>query len=248
MAIGPVTSDGDDVLAGCWKQAYGRGVGRVISTCPSDKEKDGALCYPLCRDGYNGVGPVCWQNCPDEFRDDGAYCYKPKSYGRGAGSIHKCENCEKWGALWYPKCKASFHNVACCVCSPDCPSGMTDIGISCQKHSYGRTAGTPLICKPEEEEDAALCYDPCNSGYNGVGPVCWEDCPENTTECGALCLAQGETCSQDILTDVKLVMEAAVAFISGHEKGAVIDIAKLAGDMVYPTCPDPNDVFLSSVL
>ena len=63
-----------------------------------------------------------------------------------------------------------------------------------------------------------------------------------------MCLAEGETCSQDILTDVKLVIEAAVAFISGHEKGAVIDIAKLAGDMVYPTCPDPKDIFLSSVL
>ena len=159
LAIGPVTSDGDDVLSGCWKQAYGRGVGRVISACPSDKEKDGALCYPKCRDGYYGVGPVCWQSCPNEFRDDGAYCYKPKSYGRGAGSIHKCNDCEKWGALWYPKCRPSFHHVACCVCSPNCPSGMTDIGISCQKHSYGRTAGTPLICKPEEDEDAALCYD-----------------------------------------------------------------------------------------
>ena len=60
MAIGPVTSDGDDVLAGCWKQAYGRGVGRVISTCPSDKEKDGALCFNKCKDGFSGVGPVCW--------------------------------------------------------------------------------------------------------------------------------------------------------------------------------------------
>ena len=60
IAIGPVTSDGEDVLSGCWKQAYGRGVGKVISTCPSDKEKDGALCYPYCRDGYYGVGPVCW--------------------------------------------------------------------------------------------------------------------------------------------------------------------------------------------
>ena len=44
----------------CWVLAYGRGVGVPISTCPDDKEKDGALCYPLCRDGYDGVGPVCW--------------------------------------------------------------------------------------------------------------------------------------------------------------------------------------------
>ena len=245
MAIGPVTSDGDDTTAGCWKQAYGRGVGKAISACPSDKEKDGALCYPLCRDGYYGVGPVCWQDCPSDFRNDGAYCYKPHSYGRGAGSVHKCDDCEKWGALWYPKCRANFHNVACCVCSPDCPDGMTDIGISCQKHSYGRTAGTPLVCEPGMEEDAALCYDPCRDGFNGEGPVCWEDCPDKTTACGALCLAEGESCTSEILDDAKLVAKAALAIVEGQAKGAIIDIAKLAGDMVYPNCPNPNNVFLS---
>ena len=24
----------------------------------------GALCYPPCRQGYSGNGPVCWQDCP----------------------------------------------------------------------------------------------------------------------------------------------------------------------------------------
>ena len=44
----------------CWKDAYGRGVGYVIDTCAPDLEKNGALCYPKCKDGYYGVGPVCW--------------------------------------------------------------------------------------------------------------------------------------------------------------------------------------------
>ena len=30
----------------CWKQSLGRGVGVPLSTCPPDKDKDGALCYP----------------------------------------------------------------------------------------------------------------------------------------------------------------------------------------------------------
>ena len=60
VAIGPVTTSGKETETGCWKQAYGRGVGKAISSCPDDKEKDGALCYPFCRDGFNGVGPVCW--------------------------------------------------------------------------------------------------------------------------------------------------------------------------------------------
>ena len=81
--------------------------------------------------------------------------------------------CEKWGAIWYPKCRANFHNVACCICSPDCPPGQTDIGISCAKDSYGRGAGYPLKCKPDQEMSGLLCYPPCKEGYSGNGPVCW---------------------------------------------------------------------------
>ena len=69
----------------CWKDAYGRGVGKPISVCAKGLQKDAALCYPYCKDDFTGVGPVCWQNCPAGFRDDGAYCAKPPPYGRGAG-------------------------------------------------------------------------------------------------------------------------------------------------------------------
>lgn len=30
-------------------------------TCGSDEEQDGALCYPRCKPGFNGVGPACWR-------------------------------------------------------------------------------------------------------------------------------------------------------------------------------------------
>ena len=73
----------------CWRHSYGRGVGVPVSACPKGQEKDAGLCYPTCEDigkeGWKGVGPVCWQRCPSGFRDDGAYCFKPKSYGRGVG-------------------------------------------------------------------------------------------------------------------------------------------------------------------
>lgn len=85
----------DAASAACWKRAHGRGAGHVLNSCPGGTEQDGALCYPHCRHGYNGVGPVCWQNCPGGFRDDGAFCGKPSSYGRGAGYViwdkKKCE-------------------------------------------------------------------------------------------------------------------------------------------------------------
>lgn len=166
----------------CWENAYGRGVGKVITSCEEGWERNGALCYPDCRDGYHGVGPVCWQRCHEGFTDTGVDCLKPKSYGRGVGYTlwhkHKCENehpegCEKWGALYYPKCREGFHNAACCICSPNCVDGMTDIGVSCQKKTYGRGVGKPLGCSSGLEESGALCYPPCKNGYHGNGPVCW---------------------------------------------------------------------------
>ena len=171
--------------------SYGRGAGEPLG-CAADEDKDGALCYPKCKTGFKGVGPVCWESCPAGFRDDGAFCAKPESYGRGAGyawqasdgdagMFSRCEhdngkgNCEKDGAIVYPKCRASFHKVGCCVCSPDCPGGMNDIGVSCAKQSQGRTAGTPLhACPADMDKDGALCYPKCKAGFKGVGPVCWE--------------------------------------------------------------------------
>lgn len=49
-----------DVSHSCWKKAYGRTAGEPLSSCPKDKDKDGALCYPYCEAGFSGVGPVCW--------------------------------------------------------------------------------------------------------------------------------------------------------------------------------------------
>lgn len=213
------------LASNCWKDAYGRGVGEVISACRADQEKNGLLCYPKCRDNYYGVGPVCWEYCPAEFRDDGAFCYKPSAYGRGVGyaiwNEDECKRdnpelgCEKWGAVWYPKCREHFHNVACCICSPDCPSGMTDIGISCAKGSYGRGAGEPLICRDGLEMSGLLCYPPCRDGYSGNGPVCWQRCPAGKSDCSALCTDSADKCTDDVkdiaINVVALAVQAVIA-------------------------------------
>lgn len=187
-----VCCDGKCTKPGCTKlgagycpkdccASYGRGAGSVPKSC-GDEENDSGLCYKKCKSGYKGVGPVCWQECPSGFKDFGLYCSKPPPYGRGAGYISKglCEkhhsSCEKYGALWYPKCRSGFHNFGCCVCSPNCPSGMTDEGEFCYKSKYGRGAGTvPSKCPSGEVLDAGLCYPKCRNGYKGVGPVCWPD-------------------------------------------------------------------------
>ena len=69
----------------CYKQSYGRGAGDVLSTCPSNKERIGALCYSRCPSGYSRQGTFdCQQDCKQDWRDDGLLCRKTE-YGRGAG-------------------------------------------------------------------------------------------------------------------------------------------------------------------
>lgn len=47
--------------------------------------------------------------------------------------------------MFYPKCKPGFHSFGCCICTPDCPDGWTDIGVSCKKPNYyGRGVGYPV--------------------------------------------------------------------------------------------------------
>lgn len=233
----------------CWRESYGRGVGTVPTICPNGMEFQAGLCYQLCKSGYKGVGPVCWATCPDGFRDDGAFCAKPTRYGRGGGFIWKigdkvgstagmfsrCEqvhgkgNCEKYGAIVYPKCKEGFTNDGCCFCSPKCPDGWTNIGVSCTKPSYGRGVGVvPTICANGKENNAGLCYTLCKTGFVGVGPVCWESvCPtidgKQWVNCGAGCAETNNECATAIIdmvtTPLIAVLNIAGMIVTGGASG-----------------------------
>jgi hypothetical protein len=53
-----------------------------------------------------------------------------------------------------------------------------------------------------------LCYKPCNSTYNGVGPVCWGQCGgDYPTPCGAGCAVSSEACTKAIINQVSSVAE-----------------------------------------
>jgi hypothetical protein len=234
----------------CWRQSYGRGVGNPLSSnCAAGLDKSGLLCYPKCRDNYKGVGPVCWANCPAGFTDIGAFCQKSKPYGRGAGfpwkfgdkpfslngarkrcqNKHGTGNCEKWGAVIYPKCRKGFHNVGCCVCSPDCPAGYKDTGTGCAKPTYGRGAGEPLACAPGKERSGLLCYPPCKSDFKGVGPVCWQSCPSQLpTNCGAGCAKSGKDCASNVFSMVSAPIMAAVNIATLGQSAAATSAAKAA--------------------
>lgn len=98
--------------------------------------KSGLLCYPPCRPGYTGFGPLCFSDCPAEFKNHGLFCYKPDGY-------------------WKPKggeCDPDYHKTLFGKwCSRNCPSGMSDISISCTKTSYSRGIGSPLGCAADEQ-------------------------------------------------------------------------------------------------
>jgi len=236
-----------NITNACWLYSYGRGVGVPISTCAPGLQQDALLCYPYCSANYSGVGPVCWQDCPPNFPDQGAFCAKPPAYGRGAGyplwDESECiaqnpQGCQQNGLLWYPLCAEGFYPFGCCICSPSCEDGMTDIGVSCAKNSYGRGAGVPLTCTTEQIYDAGLCYGACNDGMSGIGPVCWAGCPSGWTQCGALCMENSSDCTGEVQEMALDVLKAAEAMANAdHDPFEAIQaILALAKDFAWGIC------------
>ncbi|MGA7304248.1 MAG: hypothetical protein WBW88_05215 [Rhodothermales bacterium] len=243
------------------KERYYRG--QTAMTCAPGQEQDGGLCYQQCQSGYHGIATICYQwDCPSGFRDDGLYCAKPGPYSREgfawqigdpplpnySGPIGRCEakygggNCEQWGALIYPKCKANYHADGCCVCSPDCPGGWQDIGVSCKKPSYDRGVGTALnSCPAEHEQIGALCYPLCKEGFTGSLDWCIKnDCPEGYRN-------DPLTCFRDAQVFGRESYDRGVGFVAATQESCVSDdkrisnIAAIIGHMTKMMVTDAAD-------
>jgi hypothetical protein len=102
-----------------------------------------------------------------------------------------CGGKEECAGLCYNGCRDGYYAAGCNVCSPRCPSGrITDIGVSCQKCSYGRGAGTPVKYGSGEQYQVGLRYKACPSGAHGVGPLCYAPCPSSAPyRLGVQCFA-----------------------------------------------------------
>ena len=57
-------------------------------------------------------------------------------------------------------------------------------------------------CFGDEESDAGLCYKRCNAGYDGVGPVCWQQCDNSMVKCGAACAKTDAECAMAVAGQV----------------------------------------------
>ncbi|CAF1038665.1 unnamed protein product [Rotaria sordida] len=167
----------------CWRHLYGRGIGHPIHTCPNDSpDQDGLLCYPLCRTGYNGVGPVCWKKC-ENITSIGFACIDISI------SERSCP--------WYDKCGIFRRS---CV---SCPENYTKLGCFCGqfylRDNYGRGIGSSLICSEDNQQIGLLCYEKCKKTYNSIGSMCLQNCPStHTYSCYGGCSTTKEICDSQI--------------------------------------------------
>lgn len=136
----------------CYKNSYGRGVGKPVSNCPAGQEQQAGLCYNQCNAGFTGVANSCnASSCPSGWRDDGLFCAKPNlstqcpagfkdigiscakaTYDRGVGKPLSCGPGEEQdGGLCYPSCQAGSTGVGP-VCWSSCPANRsTDCAAGC---------------------------------------------------------------------------------------------------------------------
>lgn len=106
----------------CWKNTYGRGVGKIPSGCDRGYQKHGLLCYKDCPSGYKTatgkIDPYCYKRCKSGYKDHGLTCYKhffkwywkKNKIGRIRGMT--CgSGMEKDAGLCYKRCSSGTHGV-----------------------------------------------------------------------------------------------------------------------------------------
>jgi len=233
------TADKTENADFCWKDSYGRGVGRIPGSCLSNQDRIGLLCYWKCPKGQYRFGFDCHTSCPPgDWRDDGLYCRKYE-YGRGFGYTwfargscprHHKQGCERCLAMWYPKCKPGYHKIGCNICRPPKPDcGAVGLGhridLSCAKKIY---IGSPQIgqCSNNQERQAGLCYNKCRSGYSGIGPVCWGQPPRGWVNCGMGAAENSRVCGERMTNQFTSVGRLALNVASLGTSAAATSAAK----------------------
>ena len=190
-------------------------------------------------EGENRSEDTCWKEshqrstgtvpdaCPDGMSMQAGLCYEDCKSGY-SGFLNQClQDCPskmKDDGLYCRK-RSLFDS---------CPRNMSNIGISCKKDTYRREVGTAPICGDGLYKQAGLCYEQCELGFDGVGTTCFGQCPDNTEECGALCLGlDGESCAE---YTVRMTL-AGVQMANGNAVAGV----EFVGGLIYPSCDEIND-------
>jgi hypothetical protein len=148
--------------------------------CSEDQELDGALCYPKCKDGFHGVGPVCWA---DGCTHDPMF---PYACGPALCTIDKA-SCDAWSAkTGLNAARLSVDIVACALSGATCgdiPSAT--IAVASQM-VMGQCGDRDLGILNELLDDGSGCYKPAGWGCQGkYGTDCGEMCATSANACAA---------------------------------------------------------------
>jgi hypothetical protein len=130
--------------------------GHCWKGCPKGFRDDGLFCAKPAAYGRGGGSVMHPQGCPAGYTDTGLLCTRCTGWFPWEWHCDTvtqdlaCDAGEDENlGLCYTPCREGFHNVGCCICSPDCPAGMEDIGVSCLKDIHGRTNSCPAAMPSE---------------------------------------------------------------------------------------------------
>ena len=102
-------------------------------SCGPNEELQNGLCYPKCREGYYGDGPLCWSAAGPLDRE---------VYSRGAGNPLKCAAGKSdIAGLCYGEVPQGYQRQTLGFLAQECPPGTLDLGVACARAFYGRDAG-----------------------------------------------------------------------------------------------------------
>jgi len=191
----------------CWKDSYGRGVGRIpgrVSDCPPTYTNNGLTCG---RGADSIWAPSKTADCPSGYTNMGVSCFQPAStYGKSCSyaPFHFSKrSCDKPGytdmgcycgkgpktiSINNAKCpKGYFRRVAHCY--KECPSGYRNMGLTCFRgvSTLGHTA---MRCDPGEEMIGLRCFPKGKSCYGNDekdGLLCYPGCKPGYDGVGPVC-------------------------------------------------------------
>lgn len=211
------------------------GVGATLTypgaiVCPEGSERYGQSCYGECREGFIGIGKLCWS--PKQYQ-----------YFRGFGSFPglACDTGEEmqWGSCFAP-----------------CAPGYTGVLNTCwlDNRTYPQGAGRPVdqICPEGEYIDFGKCYTPCVEGFHPVLGWCENDLPQFYNRPGTLSTTTPLSCPPgDQLIFDKCYPPCPEGYSPGFLAACALDnprYARYSGTPVVYSCNEDEEQVLFSCL
>ncbi len=154
------------------------------NTCPPGKEDlDAGLCYPRCKAGFHGVGPVCWADtvnigvgkaiglnpCPPGWHNDGLTCREPIYNDCSWEWLGVC-----WGRLRGGNIRGRL--------DPYCPEKRRKAGDGYDTANHHCVVDPKNANSPRYAKTRGVCEGPGATSANHpdyVDGMCYKKCPEN---------------------------------------------------------------------